>query len=278
MDCRVIALGFVILCLHFGPASGTLLKPVTNVKWKSFNFRTTLQWEKTSENVVYTVRLTDKKSDWKKKPECTQMEATSCDLTSLMQNVNATYFAEVLSFDVTITEENEQPPFTKSPEIQLLKDTEIGQASFKIVKNETEIQLTIEDPLTHIRFSNKTPKTLRDIYGPELEYKVFYWKDRTSGKKTKIVKGQVLLMDVDPGFSYCFSIQPYIRSLYKNGQESSFQCTHSSEGFLSDYGLGAYALVGLGVLLILSIFIGITVFLCRRKTVHNIPEANPLTV
>ncbi|XP_069795186.1 coagulation factor IIIa [Narcine bancroftii] len=277
MGSAAITLGLAFICLHCGRASGTLLKPVTNVTWKSFNFLTTLQWEKISGDVVYTVRVAGIKSNWKKKPECTRMASTSCDLTSLMQNVTDTYTAEVLTFSSSITDETDEPPYTKSPPIQLLKETKIGRATFKVNKTtNAQIQLTIEDPLTHIRFSNKTLKTLRDIYGPELVYKVLYWKDRSSGKKTVIAKDQVLILDVDPGVSYCFTIQPHIKSPYKYGQKSSFQCTSSKGDFLSDYSIGVYALIGFGALLLLSIIIGISVYLCRRKTAQNVPEANPL--
>ncbi|XP_062920687.1 coagulation factor IIIa [Mobula hypostoma] len=278
MGCGAVTFGFIILCLHFGHASGTSLKAVTNVKWNSFNFFTKLEWERTSENAVYTVRLADRKSDWKKKPECTLINATSCDLTSLMQDVNAHYTAEVLTYNANDTVGIREPPFTKSPEIQLLKDTVIGQAKFTITrKRKTEIQLTIEDPNTYIRFSNNTQKTLRDIYGPQLQYKMTYWKDGSSGKKPDTINGQVLKMEVEPASSYCFSIQPYIKSLHKHGQTSIDQCVASEPTFFTEYGFGMFALIGVGVLLLLSIFIGITVFLCRRKTVHNVPETNPLT-
>ncbi|XP_072918823.1 tissue factor-like [Hemitrygon akajei] len=277
MGCGAVILGFIILCLHFGHVSGTSLKPVTNVKWKSFNFFTTLEWEKTSENAVYTVRLSSRNSDWKKKPECTMVTATSCDLTSLMQDVNANYTAEVQSYNADNTGGIGEPLFAESPIIQLLKDTQIGQATFNITKkNETKIQLTITDPITYIKFPNNTQKTLRDIYGSELEYRMVYWKDGTSGKKKETVKGQVIVMEIEPAYSYCFSIQPHIRSPYKEGQKSLDQCIRANRSFTTEYGFGMLALIGLGVLLLLSIFIVIMVFLCRRKTVPNVPETNPL--
>ncbi|XP_078264035.1 coagulation factor III, tissue factor a [Rhinoraja longicauda] len=280
MGSAATTLGFVLICLlQCRLSSGALLKPVTNIKWKSFNFFTSLEWEKTSENMIYTVRVSGIKSNWKKKPECTERESTSCDLTSLMQNVTDTYTAEIQSYRAGDTEENEDPLIAKSPPIQLLQDTKIGQAAFKVTrKSATKIQLKIDDPFTYIRFSNHTRKTLRDIYGSELEYKVFYWKDRTSGKKTNITKEQVVLMDADSGVNYCFSIQPHIISPFKYGQESASKCS-SSEGNspFEDIGIGAYALIGLGFLLAVVVVIGITVCMCRRKTPHNLAEANPLT-
>ncbi|XP_059839924.1 tissue factor-like [Hypanus sabinus] len=277
MGCGVVTLGFIILCLHFGHVSGTSLKPVTNVKWKSFNFFTILEWEKTSENAMYTVRLSSTNSDWKKKPECTMVTATSCDLTSLMQDVNASYSAEVQSYNTDNTGGIEEPPFARSPKIQLLKDTQIGQATFNITKkNETKIQLTITDPITYIKFPNNTRKTLRDIYGSELEYRMVYWKDGTSGKKKETVKGQVIVMEIEPAYSYCFSIQPHIRLPYKEGQKSLDKCIHANKSFTTEYGFGMLALIGLGALLLLSIIIVITVYLCRRKTVTNVPETDPL--
>ncbi|XP_032884805.1 tissue factor [Amblyraja radiata] len=279
MGSAAITLGCVLICLHCRLSSGALLKPVTNVKWKSFNFFTSLEWEETTENATYTVRVSGIKSNWIKKPECTQIQTTRCDLTNVLQNVSDTYTAEVLSYPPGDTEENEDPPVAKSPPIQLLKDTMIGQPSFTVTRNSTsEIQLKIDDPYTYIRFLNHTRKTLRDIYGSGLEYKVFYWKDGTSGKKIKIAKEQVILMDVDPGFSYCFSIQPHITSPYKKGQESEGKCSSSEDRSpFEDIGTGAYALMALGVLLLIVVVIGITVCMCRRKTPHTLAEANPLT-
>lgn len=279
MGSAAITLGCVLICLHCRLSSGALLKPVTNVKWKSFNFDTLLEWEKTSEDVTYTVRVSGINSNWIKKPECTWIQTTSCDLSNVLQNVSDTYTAEVLSYPPGDTEENEDPPVAKSPPIQLLKDTVIGRPSFTVTReNTTAIQLKIDDPCTHIRFLNQTRKTLRDIYGSELEYKVFYWKDRTSGKKTKIAKEQVIVMDVDPGISYCFSIQPHIISPYKNGQESKDICSSSEDRSpFEDFGIGAYALMALGVLLLIVVVVGITVYMCRRKAPHTLAEANPLT-
>uniref|UniRef100_UPI00398F1289 coagulation factor IIIa n=1 Tax=Pristiophorus japonicus TaxID=55135 RepID=UPI00398F1289 len=274
-----ITLGFTFICLHCGLASDTSLKPVTNVTWKSFNFRTTLQWEATSEDAAYTVQVAGKRTDWKRKPECTRIKSTSCDLTSLMQNVTDTYTAEVLTYSTISTEELEEHPFTKSDSFELLRQTGIGQATFELVeKSKTEVQLTIKDPLTNIKLSANTSKTLRDIYGPSLEYKVFYWRDRSSGKKIAIAKNQVIVIKVDKGVTYCFSIQPHIISPYKFGQESSSKCNYAEGNFASNYGIGAYVLIIIGALVVISIIIGVTVCLCKRKTNHNNTETNPLKV
>ncbi|XP_067845761.1 coagulation factor IIIa [Heptranchias perlo] len=272
-----ITLGFAIICLNCGLGSGTSLEPVTNVTWKSFNFRTTLQWAATSEDSVYTVRVSGEQSNWKKKPECTRSKITSCDLTNLIQNVADTYTAEVLTYSATKTEDVEEPPLKRSTAFQPLKQTDIGQATFELIeKNKTEVQLTIKDPLTFIKFSNNTFKTIRDIYGSNLEYIVFYWKDRSSGKKSLIAKDQDKRIKVEEGVTYCFSIQPHIKSPFKDGQESSVKCTRSQRDSPSDYGIGVYVLIIIGALLVIGIIIGVTVYLCRRKAVHNSAEMNPL--
>ncbi|XP_067892461.1 coagulation factor IIIa [Heterodontus francisci] len=269
-----ITLGFVIIYCNCGLASGTSLKPVTNVTWKSFNFRTTLQWEITSRDSVCTVRIRDSKSDWKKKRECTRIKTTSCDLTSLMQNVTATYIAEVLTYSAKSADPVEEPPFAESASFQPLRDTDIGRATFKLIeKSKNEVELIINDPLTSAKFPNNTEKTLRDIYEPHLSYKVFYWKDGTSGKKTISGKGPIIPVQIDEGVTYCFSIQPHILSPYKNGPESSTQCTRDSK---PEYGIGFYALIIIAILVVISIIIGVTVCLCRRRTVHSGTETNPL--
>ncbi|XP_041063460.1 tissue factor-like [Carcharodon carcharias] len=270
----VITLGFTIVCLHCGLASDTSLRPVTNVTWTSFNFRTTLQWETTSKDSVYSVRIHGIQTDWKRKPECTRIKTTSCDLTSLMQNVTDKYVAEVSTHSATPRDEVEEPPFAKSPSIQLLSQTIIGGTKFKLIeKSKTEVQVLIEDTVTSIKFSNNTPKTLHDIFGASLKYKVTSWKDGTSGKKTEIINSSKALIKVDEGFSYCFSIQIWISPPSKYGLKSQHICTNVQN---TEYGIGFYALITIIALVVFSIIIGVTVCLCRRKSVHSSTETNPL--
>ncbi|GCC30986.1 coagulation factor III, tissue factor a isoform X2 [Chiloscyllium punctatum] len=277
MDSRassVISLGFAIICLRCGLTSGTSQQPVTNLTWISFNFHTVLQWEGTSKNTVYTVKLRSRDSDWNRKSECTRQKITSCDLTSLIQNVTETYFAEVETYSAEFTEEINEPPAVTSSPFQPLKDTDIGEASFQILKkSKDEVKVLIEDPLTGIAFPNKTSKALRDIYGTNLKYKVFYWKDGTSGQKTQTNNNQTILIKIDKGINYCFSVQIHITSPFKNGPKSQSKCTDLKT---PEYGLGFYALIAVGALLVISIIIGVTVCLCRRKAVHNSAETNPL--
>ncbi|XP_078074952.1 coagulation factor III, tissue factor a [Mustelus asterias] len=272
----VITLGFAILCVHCGRAAETLLQPVTNLEWISFNFRTILQWKTTSTGSAYTVRIRGIQTDWKRKPECTHIEGTSCDLTSLMQNVTDKYLAEVLTYSVEFKEEDTEPPVAESTPIQLLSQTDIGEANFHISQNSSrEVQILIEDPVTGIRFSNNTPKTLRDIYGPNLQYKVTYWKDGTSGQRSEYTKNQMVQIKVDEGVNYCFSVQIKILSLYRFGSKSQHKCTNGQNAV---YGLGFYALVIIGTVAVISIIIGVTVCLCRRKATHSSAETNPLKV
>ncbi|XP_060686560.1 coagulation factor IIIa isoform X2 [Hemiscyllium ocellatum] len=269
----VISLGFAIICLRCGFTSGTSQQPVTNLTWTSFNFHTVLQWEGTLKNTVYTVKLR-RNSDWDRKSECTRQKITSCDLTSLIQNVTETYFAEVETYSEEFTEEINEPPAATSSPFQPLKDTDIGEASFKIFKkSKDEVKVLIEDPLTGIKFPNMTSKALRDIYGTNLKYKVFYWKDGTSGQKTQTNNNQTILIKIDKGINYCFSVQIHITSPFKNGPKSQSRCTDLKT---PEYGLGFYALIAVGALLVISIIIGVTVCLCRRKAVHNSAETNPL--
>ncbi|XP_078416947.1 coagulation factor III, tissue factor a [Cetorhinus maximus] len=269
-----ITLGFTIVCLHCGLASDTSLRPVTNVKWTSFNFRTTLQWESTSKDSVYSVRIRGIQTDWKRKPECTRIKTTSCDLTSLMQNVTDTYVAEVSTHSATRRDEIEEPPSVVSHSIQLLNRTIIGGAKFKLFeKNKTQVRVLIEDTVTSIKFSNNTPKTLHDIFGASLKYKVTSWKDGTSGKKTITINNSTTLIKVDEGFSYCFSIQIWISSPSKHGSKSQHTCTNVQN---TEYGLGFYSLIIIVALVVFSIIVGVTVCLCRRKSVHSSAETNPL--
>ncbi|XP_048395470.1 coagulation factor IIIa [Stegostoma tigrinum] len=270
----VISLGLALICLRCGLSSGTSLQPVRNLTWKSFNFRTTLQWEVTSQDSVYTVRLHSMNSNWKKKPECVLAKITSCDVTSLMQNVTDSYVAEVETHSAEPTEELEESPFVRSSQFEPLKQTDVGEASFQIFKkSQDEIEVLVEDPLTGIMFPNKTSKTLRDIYGTDLKYKVFYWKDGTSGQKTQTDNNQRIIIKIDKGVNYCFFVQIHITSPFKNSPKSQSKCTDLQT---TEYGLGLYAIIIVGALVVISVIIGVTVCLCRRKTVHNNAETNPL--
>lgn len=270
----VTTLGFAILYFHCGQASDTSLQPVTNLEWTSFNFRTTLQWKTISTDWVYTVRVRGIRTDWKIKSECTQSNTTSCDLTTLMQNVTDRYTAEVLTYNAIANEDDEEPPVAESTPFQLLSQTDIGEAKFELIQNSSrKAKLLIEDPVTSIRFSNNTRKTLRDIYGPNLRYIVTYWKDGTSGKRPIETNNRTVLIKVDEGVSYCFSVQIKILSPYKFGPKSQHQCTKVKN---TVYGLGFYALIIIGTLVAISIIIGVTVCLCRRKITHSSTESNPL--
>ncbi|GCB65072.1 coagulation factor III, tissue factor a [Scyliorhinus torazame] len=272
----IATLALAIVCFHGGLISGASLQRVTNLKWTSFNFHTTLQWESTSKEAAYTVRVRGIQTDWKRKPECTHIQSTSCDMTSMMQNVTDRYVAEVLTLSADLTDEVEEPPVAESTPIQLLSATEIGEPNFKLFQNSSrEARLLIEGTVTSIRFSNNTPKTLRDIYGPNLQYKVTYWKDGTSGKRDKTTHNQVVLIKVDEGVTYCFSVEIKINSPYKYGPRSQAKCTKVQN---SEYGLGFYALIIIGTLVALSVIIGVTVCLCRRKAAHSNTETNPLKV
>ncbi|XP_038649820.1 coagulation factor IIIa [Scyliorhinus canicula] len=268
----IATLALAMVCFH--GAAGASLQPVTNLKWTSFNFRTTLQWESTSNGAVYTVRVRGVQTDWARKRECTRIRTTSCDMTSMMQNVTERYVAEVFTLNANITDEIEEPPVAESTPIQLLSETEIGEPNFKLFQNSSrEARLLIEDTVTSIRFSNNTPKTLRDIYGPNLQYKVTYWKDGTSGKRDKTTNNQVVLIKVDEGVTYCFSVEIKITSPYKHGPRSQAKCTKVQN---PEYGLGFYAFIIVGTLVVLSVIIGVTVCLCRRKAAHSKSETNPL--
>ncbi|XP_020382084.1 tissue factor, partial [Rhincodon typus] len=213
-------------------------------------------------------------SNWNKKPECIQSKITSCDVTNLMQNVTETYIAEVETHGAEHTGEVEEPSFVQSSPFQPLKQTDIGEASFQIYKkSEDEIEVLVQDPLTGIKFSNKTSKTLHDIYGTNLTYRVFYWKDGTSGQKTQIGNSQRIIIKIDKGINYCFVVQIYIKSPFKNSPKSQSKCTDLKT---TEFGYGFYAIIIVGALVVISIIIGVTVCLCRRKTVHNNVETNPL--
>ncbi|XP_007885313.1 coagulation factor IIIb [Callorhinchus milii] len=270
-DCAIL-LGFAMVCLHGGAVSG-LLSAATNVTWKSILFRTELRWDPPLADFVYTVRVKGKRTDWKKKPECTRAKITRCDITSLLENVTDTYNIEIMTYSQESTDEPEEAPHAEALPITPYKDTEFGQADFEIILiNKTKVQVSIKDQLTFIRFPDGTLKTLRDIYGATLLHDLIYFKDGTSGKKTITTNSQKILIDVEEDFKYCFNILPRVISPYIKGPSSANKCTTNQISILGEYNVGVFAAVIIGILVLVIIVVVIAVVLNKKKQVKEESE------
>ncbi|XP_010889447.1 coagulation factor IIIa [Esox lucius] len=247
-----------------------------NVSWNSVNFKTLLTWDPIPVNYSYTVEYSIVGQNRERNPHCIRTMRTECDLSNSLVDLKAKYSADVLSEPkYGETSDLVEFPHTSSDWFTPYTDTVIGRPDFKIEvsKDKKKITLYVEDPPTAL-FKKNEPKTIRDVFGDDLQYKVTFGKSASTGKKTKISASSEILLDgkdIDPGVSYCFNVQAYIPSRSPDkqlGESSKRQCSSSDKSFIEDFGVGAIA--GFILLLILTVVIVIvTVVCCRRKTKAN---------
>ncbi|XP_029385241.1 coagulation factor III, tissue factor a [Echeneis naucrates] len=282
MDAVKAALFLLFLCSsHL--ASGSHPK-AQNVTWNSINFKTILTWEpKPSPDYSYTVEFSAVGQNRQKNPHCFRSSATTCDLSSSMNNVNACYTADVLSEDpLGVISDIIEPPYTTSPRFCPYKDTDIGKPDFKLEvsadKKITTVYVT--DPPTAL-FKDGRQLTIRDIFTDQLQYRVTYRRNKSTGKKVKTEPHNVIeLKDLDKGESYCFNVQAYIPSRPASkqlGELSRTQCTErDKEPFFEMYSVGVIAAAIFLILLLIGIIIAITVVCCKRYNKKSGKEAVPL--
>ncbi|XP_047641211.1 tissue factor isoform X2 [Phacochoerus africanus] len=177
---RALLLGWVLV--QVAGATGTTDVIVAyNLTWKSTNFKTILEWEPKPINYVYTVQISPRLGDWKNK--CFHTTDTECDVTDeIMRNVKETYVARVLSYPADTALTAQEPPFTNSPPFTPYLDTNLGQPviqSFEQVG--TKLNVTVEAARTLVRV-NGTFLRLRDVFGKDLNYTLYYWRASSTGK------------------------------------------------------------------------------------------------
>ncbi|XP_035511646.1 coagulation factor IIIa [Morone saxatilis] len=247
-----------------------------NVTWKSTNFKTLLTWEpKPSAEYSYTVEFSTISGNEKRNPHCIRSSATVCDLTSSLTSdladLKACYTADILSEPpLGITSEDIEAPHSSSPRFCPYKDTDIGKPDFKLEVSEDKKKTTlyVTDPLTAL-FKDDQQLTIRDIFSSELEYKVTYRKNRSTGKKVYNSKTSTIeLTNLDRGESYCFNVQAYIPSRNPDkqlGELSLTQCsTDDNKSILEEFSVGSIAAAIFFILLMIGLIIAVTVVCCRR--------------
>lgn len=262
--------------------SSTALPTAVNLTWSSINFKTILEWKPEPTGFTYTVEISGKQTDWKKNPACIKTKNTECDLTGLLQAVNDTFYAHVISEPDGINEEAEEYPYTASPAFCPYKNTIIGQPEFTLKENEAKNKVTviIKDPITPYRNSNKTFQSIREYFNEDLAYQIYYWKASSTGKKTETTNTNEAEINIEKGESYCFSVQPVILSrkdMTKMGHVAPPKCTPSQGHFLNDY--GPALLIVLLVVIVIAIIV--TISLCvackckksaeEKKKTENMP-------
>uniref|UniRef100_A0A2K5CTD8 Tissue factor n=1 Tax=Aotus nancymaae TaxID=37293 RepID=A0A2K5CTD8_AOTNA len=275
---RTLLLGWVFAQVA-GATGTTDTVAAYNLTWKSTNFKTILEWQPKPINHVYTVQISTKSGDWKNK--CFHITDTECDLTDeIVKDVNQKYLARVLSYpagDVGSASSAGEPLFVNSPEFTPYLDTNLGQPTIKSFEQvQTKLNVTVQDARTLVRI-NDTFLSLRDIFGKDLIYTLYYWRASSTGKKTAKTNTNEFSIDVDKGESYCFNVQAVIpsRKVNQKSVESTVECTSREKGDFREmfFIIGAVVFV----VLILVIILAVSLHKCRKARVgRGWKENSPL--
>ncbi|KAF3703443.1 Tissue factor [Channa argus] len=277
------ALGIVFFfCTH--PTSGSY-PTAQNVTWKSNNFKTFLTWEpKPSANYSYTVEYSALGMDRQRNLLCIRSSGTWCDLSDSLTDLKACYTADVLSEPpLGASSEIIEFPYTSAPKFCPYKDTNIGKPEFKLEVSEDKRMTTlyVTDPPTAL-YKDGRHLNIRDIFSKDLEYKVTYRKNKSTGKKVLTSNSSVIeVKNLDRGESYCFNVQVYIPSRSPDkqlGELSLTQCSPDDPTIVTTYSVGVIAAAIFLILLLIGIVIAVIVVCCkhRNKALKNEKEGVPL--
>ncbi|XP_072275951.1 tissue factor isoform X2 [Pyxicephalus adspersus] len=233
---RMFYLHFLILlcavfCWQGTPAQEINFPTAKNITWKSTNFKTILEWDGKPTNFTYTVEIRNQFDGiWKRK--CNYINKTECDVTDLLKDVNATYDVRIISevrSDEILTEEF---PYADGPSFKPYEQTIIGRPSFESYdfnEGHTQLKIVIKDPISPYRFENKTIKTVRDIFGTDFRYTLFYRKADSTGRKEAYSSTNEIVISTSKGEGYCFFVRATIpsRKTERSSQDSDEKCTSS---------------------------------------------------
>ncbi|XP_037355820.1 tissue factor [Talpa occidentalis] len=274
---RTLLLAWVLVQVT-GAAGTEDIAVAYNLTWKSTNFKTILEWEPKPVNHVYTVQISRPLGDWKGK--CFSVTETECDLTDeIVQDVHQTYSARVLSHQVDATSSTGEPLFTNAPQFTPYLETKLGQPIIQSFEQlGTKLNVTVQDAYTLVRRKDKFLR-LRDVFGQDLSYTLYYWKASSTGKKTAKTNTNQFLIDVDKGEDYCFHVQAVIPSRRTNQKspESAIECTNQGKGVPREM----FFIIGAVVFAAIVFIIVLTVSLhkCKEaKAKRGGKENSPLNV
>ncbi|NXU85247.1 TF factor, partial [Xiphorhynchus elegans] len=253
------------------------LPTAVNITWSSINFKTILQWQPKPSGYFYTVEIHGQTSDTKKK--CILTTETECDVTDALQNVKETYIAHILSVMPTEMDDFEEPPFAVSEKFTPYTQTVIGKPEIKnYTQKGSKLTVVIEDPLTPYTFPNGSFQSIRDIFQHDLEYKLYYWKDQSSGKKDVTTNSNTFEVSVESTKNYCFYAQGIVpsRRENRNGQDSTITCTSVGRSILDEYGAEVFIIIAVIAIAVITLAIVLPVILCKRKKARAAREKEPL--
>ncbi|XP_025949985.1 tissue factor isoform X3 [Dromaius novaehollandiae] len=236
MLCAPAAGRALLLCALLGrlaAAGSPELPTAVNITWSSINFKTILRWQPKPSDYFYTVEIHGQTSDTQKK--CILTAETECDVTDVLRNVKETYTAHILSVTSSRMDNFEEPPFAVSEKFTPYNQTILGKPEIQnYTQKDSKLSIVFKDPLTPYTFPNGSFQSIRDIFKHDLDYKLYYWKDQSSGKKDATTKSNKFEINVDSTKNYCFYIQGIILSRRENrdGQESVVLCTSVGRNIL----------------------------------------------
>uniref|UniRef100_A0A8C9CRK8 Tissue factor n=1 Tax=Phocoena sinus TaxID=42100 RepID=A0A8C9CRK8_PHOSS len=216
--------------------------------------------------------------NWKNK--CFYTTDTECDVTDeIVKNVEETYLARVFSYPLDAIGSTGEPPFTNSLEFTPYLETNLGQPTIRSFEQVgTALNVTVQDARTLVRVGG-TFLSLRDVFGKDLNYILYYWRASSTGKKKATTNTNEFLIDVDEGENYCFNVQAVIPSRRANQKspESLIECT-SREKVLST----EMPFIVVAVMLVVIIFIivlSVSLYKCRKaRAGRSGKESLPLNV
>ncbi|KAM5320353.1 tissue factor [Glossophaga mutica] len=258
---RILLLGWVLV--QVAGASGTTgVVAAYNLTWKSTNFKTILEWEPKPINHIYTVQISHRLGNWKSK--CYFTRETECDLTDeIVRDVKQTYSARVLVMPANATGYAGEPVYTKSPEFTPYLDTSLGQPTIQSFEQVgTKLNVVVQDSRTLVKV-NGTFLSLRDVFGKDLNYILYYWKSSSTGKKTVKSDTNEFLIDVDKGENYCFNVQAVIpsRKVNQKSPESPIECTSQETNLFKD----KFFIIGAAVFVAIVFITTLSLCLCHCK-------------
>ncbi|XP_069007305.1 coagulation factor IIIa [Embiotoca jacksoni] len=260
----------LLLCTHW--AAG-LYPRGQNVTWKSTNFKTVLTWEpEPSADYSYTVEFSAVGGDKQRNNHCIRSSLAVCDLSTSLSDLNACYTADVLSTPpLGATSDLIEFPHSSSPRFCPYRDTDIGRPDFKLEVSEDKKKTTlyVSDPLTAL-FKDGRQLNIRDVFSDQLQYKVTYRKNQSTGKKVETSRTNMIEMSsLDRGESYCFTVQAFITSRPPDkqlGEMSQMQCSdHSNQSVFKVYSVSVIAGAIFLILLLIGIIIAVTVVCCKHS-------------
>ncbi|XP_042675575.1 tissue factor [Centrocercus urophasianus] len=266
-----------LLCRLAAAAGNPELPTAVNITWSSVNFKTILKWQPKPSGYFYTVEIHGETSDTKKK--CIMTIETECDVTDALRNVKETYTAHVLSVKSLVEDNFEEPLFASSEKFTPYNQTIIGKPKIQNhTQEDSKLNVVFQDPLTPYMFPNGSFQSVRDIFKHDLEYKLYYWKDQSSGKKDAATKSHTFDVSVDNKNNYCFYVQGIIpsRRENRNGQESMVLCTTVERTALDEYGAEVFIIIAVVAIAVIALAVILAVILCKRKKAKTAREKEPL--